>query len=189
MACDVKEEEGQEARGADNERLDPRNLMPTNLNEQREKESAGLTRQRQRSSIPKSRDGEWWVYPSPLQLYNAMRRRDKVVDSDDMPDVTQAHNVTNEMSWREIMKFEDMHRRVCPSPTLHHFVGKYDDLSPKSHIISRFSSMGRPFDRHDWYIDRCGRRVRYVLDYYDDPKASNELQWIACAWHWKKVNY
>lgn len=23
-----------------------------------------------------------------------------------------------------------------------------------------------PFDRHDWTIDRCGREVRYVLDYY-----------------------
>lgn len=24
-----------------------------------------------------------------------------------------------------------------------------------------------PFDRHDWIIDRCGREVRYVIDYYD----------------------
>ena len=23
-----------------------------------------------------------------------------------------------------------------------------------------------PFDRHDWIVDRCGRRVRYVIDYY-----------------------
>lgn len=24
-----------------------------------------------------------------------------------------------------------------------------------------------PFDRHDWIIDRCGKDVRYVIDYYD----------------------
>lgn len=24
-----------------------------------------------------------------------------------------------------------------------------------------------PFDRHDWIVDRCGREVRYVIDYYD----------------------
>ena len=23
-----------------------------------------------------------------------------------------------------------------------------------------------PFDRHDWVVDRCGRQVRYVIDYY-----------------------
>ena len=30
----------------------------------------------------------------------------------------------------------------------------------------------RPFDRHDWTIDRCGTEVRYVIDYYsghDEP--------------------
>ena len=24
-----------------------------------------------------------------------------------------------------------------------------------------------PFDRHDWVVDRCGREVRYIIDYYD----------------------
>jgi|SRR5216684_6887673 len=23
-----------------------------------------------------------------------------------------------------------------------------------------------PFDRHDWIVDRCGTRVRYVIDFY-----------------------
>ena len=23
-----------------------------------------------------------------------------------------------------------------------------------------------PFDRHDWVIDRCGRRIEYVIDFY-----------------------
>ena len=24
-----------------------------------------------------------------------------------------------------------------------------------------------PFDRHDWIVDRCGKQVRYIIDYYD----------------------
>ena len=29
-----------------------------------------------------------------------------------------------------------------------------------------------PFDRHDWYVDRCGTEVRYGIDFYfDDDKA------------------
>ncbi len=23
-----------------------------------------------------------------------------------------------------------------------------------------------PFDRHDWIVDRCGTRIRYVIDFY-----------------------
>lgn len=27
----------------------------------------------------------------------------------------------------------------------------------------------KPFDRHDWTVDRCGTQVRYVMDYYSAP--------------------
>ena len=31
-----------------------------------------------------------------------------------------------------------------------------------------------PFDRHDWFVDRCGDEVRYVIDFYfDDDKAGS----------------
>ena len=31
-----------------------------------------------------------------------------------------------------------------------------------------------PFDRHDWYVDRCGRPVRYVIDFYfNESKAGS----------------
>lgn len=23
-----------------------------------------------------------------------------------------------------------------------------------------------PFDRHDWVVDRCGKKVEYVIDFY-----------------------
>jgi cytochrome c heme-lyase len=29
-----------------------------------------------------------------------------------------------------------------------------------------------PFDRHDWVIDRNGKEVRYVIDYYDGGKVN-----------------
>jgi len=27
-----------------------------------------------------------------------------------------------------------------------------------------------PFDRHDWIVDRGGKEVRYVIDYYHDDE-------------------
>lgn len=31
-----------------------------------------------------------------------------------------------------------------------------------------------PFDRHDWYVDRCGKEVRYVIDFYfNESKAGS----------------
>ena len=37
-------------------------------------------------------------------------------------------------------------------------------------VFERFSffknSYSAPFDRHDWVVERCGTRVRYVIDFY-----------------------
>ena len=43
-------------------------------------------------------------------------------------------------------------------------MGIYDAFFYKRHC---FSSYDLPFDRHDWIIDRCGKEVRYIIDYYD----------------------
>ena len=34
----------------------------------------------------------------------------------------------------------------------------------------RSSPGALPFDRHDWYVDRCGKEVRYVIDFYFDER-------------------
>lgn len=34
-------------------------------------------------------------------------------------------------------------------------------------LLSLLLSYELPFDRHDWIVDRCGKEVRYVIDYYD----------------------
>lgn len=28
-----------------------------------------------------------------------------------------------------------------------------------------------PFDRHDWVVDRCGTRMRYIIDFYTGKPA------------------
>lgn len=33
-----------------------------------------------------------------------------------------------------------------------------------------------PFDRHDWIIERCGKEVRYVIDYYDGGEVDKNYQ-------------
>lgn len=33
-----------------------------------------------------------------------------------------------------------------------------------------------PFDRHDWIVDRCGKDVRYVIDYYDGGVVDNDYK-------------
>ncbi|KAG0366687.1 holocytochrome c synthase [Gamsiella multidivaricata] len=45
------------------------------------------------------------------------------------------------------------------------FQGRPSELSPKARIMSFFGAP-KPFDRHDWIVDRCGKEVRYVIDYY-----------------------
>lgn len=37
---------------------------------------------------------------------------------------------------------------------------------------------GMPFDRHDWVVDRCGKEVRYVIDFYfhDEKAGTNEVR-------------
>ena len=42
--------------------------------------------------------------------------------------------------------------------------------SPMARLMS-WMGHPLPFDRHDWYVDRCGTEVRYVIDFYfDDDK-------------------
>jgi hypothetical protein len=43
-----------------------------------------------------------------------------------------------------------------------------DSMAACSPLARLQSWMGGqlPFDRHDWYLDRCGEEVRYVIDFY-----------------------
>jgi hypothetical protein len=49
------------------------------------------------------------------------------------------------------------------------YVEWFSFVSPEARWSILFFFVSRyelPFDRHDWIVDRCGRDVRYVIDYY-----------------------
>ena len=77
-----------------------------------------LSTQRTVSSIPKSpetqaADGDedaHWVYPSPQQFYNAVRRKGGETDETVMDTVVDIHNFLNENAWTEVMKWESLRK-------------------------------------------------------------------------------
>lgn len=42
-------------------------------------------------------------------------------------------------------------------------LGELGDCFRQLTLVPRYTP---PFDRHDWYVDRCGTQVRYVIDFY-----------------------
>ncbi|OUS45414.1 Holocytochrome c synthase/heme-lyase [Ostreococcus tauri] len=160
--------------------LDPRNNMPSEPNQrrapgQREK----LSVNREPSTIPKSgSDGGVWTYPSPQMFYNALVRKNKAddVEESDMESVVMVHNAMNEDTWRRVAQWEKLHEYTKGRPMLLRFRGRPDELSPLALARLMFGG-ARPFDRHDWYVDREGREVRYVIDYYfNEEKAGTSEQ-------------
>lgn len=129
------------------------------------------------SSIPRTspdpNDGSSrWMYPSPRMFHNALARKGKGVDAADVDSMVQVHNWLNEQVWMEVERWEkNLHSGDCPcGPTLKRFMGRPDDLSPRAWFYHKLMGGIRPFDRHDWTVERCGREVRYVIDYYEAGK-------------------
>ncbi|KAI8130881.1 Cytochrome c-type heme lyase [Lucilia cuprina] len=160
----------------DNSDINPLNMMPPANQQPSPGQPFPLSTERQTSSIPKvTEDGstQFWQYPSQQMFYcrNAMLRKgwrwkNEDVSQKDMGDIIRIHNANNEQAWREVLKWEALHAKECGNPRLKSFGGKASDYSPRA----RFRSMlgyELPFDRHDWIVDRCGKDVRYVIDYYD----------------------
>ncbi|KAL1240733.1 Holocytochrome c-type synthase [Trichinella spiralis] len=122
-----------------------------------------LSTERELSSIPKAGSNENWMYPSAQMFWNAMLRKgwqwkESDIQPDDMDSIIRIHNSNNEQAWREILRWEALHFKECDCPN------------------SNSSGLGYelPFDRHDWIIDRCGKEVHYVIDYYDGGKVNPE---------------
>nr|CAG4644268.1 EOG090X0CJG [Lepidurus arcticus] len=154
------------------EDVDPRNMMPPPNQRPAPDQPFSLPTSRQVSSIPKSgTDNEQWVYPSPQMFWNAMLRKgwrwkESDIGPDEMMSIIKIHNANNEQAWQEVLKWEALHAKECGNPKLKSFGGKAKDFSPRARIRS-WMGYELPFDRHDWIIDRCGKEVRYVIDYYD----------------------
>lgn len=152
--------------------INPLNMMPRENQNPAADQPFPLSKERQISTIPKaSEEGGFWVYPSPQMFWNAMLRkgwrwRDEEVQQKDMDDIIKIHNANNEQAWQEVLKWEALHAMECSTPKLKSFGGKAKDYSPRARI-RYWLGYGLPFDRHDWIVDRCGKNIRYVIDYYD----------------------
>ncbi|KAJ2821254.1 Cytochrome c1 heme lyase [Coemansia erecta] len=171
-------------------KLNPDNNMPM-VPEQAPTSNGRLSTQRTISSIPRAARYESagpsecpalddshtdnWVYPSEQMFYNAMKRKNWAPQATDMKTVVPIHNIVNEMCWKQILEWEQMHENKCGGPRLLRFEGRVKDVTPKARLRS-FIGYQLPFDRHDWTVDRCGKSVRYVIDFYQgkaDPRNPN----------------
>jgi cytochrome c heme-lyase len=159
--------------------IDPKNQMPLNPNQlPSEGQTKPLPTDRVASTIPKGgTDDKTWQYPSEQMFYNALKRKGKAddVDEDDVRAIVAIHNNMNEKTWERVRQWEALHKSSCPEPRLSRFMGRPDDLTPLAWIKATLyppRMRQYPFDRHDWFIDRCGKEVRYVIDYYHDEEKS-----------------
>lgn len=55
------------------------------------------------------------------------------------------------------------------------FAGVKDRLTPKARI-NTLLGYAAPFDRHDWVVDRCGKQVEYVIDFYAGRSDGKDAQ-------------
>jgi cytochrome c heme-lyase len=116
-----------------------------------------------------------WTYPSPKMFYEAIKRKGWQPPENDIDNVVKIHNVVNERCWQEILKWEkQFHESPELDVSLLRFKGKPREYSPKARLLNAFGYK-LPFDRHDWIIDRSGKDVRYVIDFYNAkiPQGSN----------------
>ena len=118
-----------------------------------------------------SQDGADWVNPTPKELFRALRRKDKHIDEEDAFSVAFVHSVVVDQTWDQIMAYEALHADECSDPTLNRFEGKYGDHTIKTKLTHWLYPSVECFDRHDWYVNRCGREVRYIIDYYSTRSA------------------
>ncbi|KAI1108054.1 cytochrome c/c1 heme-lyase [Nemania sp. NC0429] len=108
-----------------------------------------------------------WIYPSERMFFDAMKRKGHDPRAADMRTVVPIHNAVNERAWAEIKAWEApwVQRSSCDGPRLHSFSGLSTKMSPRARLNTLLGYQA-PFDRHDWVVDRCGREVEYVIDFY-----------------------
>ncbi|KAM3860450.1 holocytochrome c-type synthase [Diretmus argenteus] len=160
-------------KAADTKRdIDPANMMPPPNQTRAPDQPFPLPISREESRIPRHGTEKNWVYPSEQMFWNAMLRkgwrwREDDLAPQDMTNIIKIHNRNNEQAWQEILKWEALHAYECPcGPSLKRFGGKAKEYSPRARF-RHWLGYELPFDRHDWIVDRCGKEVRYVIDYYD----------------------
>lgn len=160
------------------ERIDPTNMMPYNPSQEpNEAQRFPLEQERVQSTIPKGGTEGTWLYPSEQMFFNALKRKGKGEDvhEGDMSTIVSIHNNMNERAWAQVEHYE----KTChpeSQPKLLKFCGRPDTLTPIAWVKNALG-YGKPFDRHDWTVQRSDNtQVRYVIDYYFDDEKSAEDQ-------------
>lgn len=122
-----------------------------------------------------------WIYPSQDMFFNAMKRKGHEAEPKDMSSVVPIHNAVNERAWNEIKKWEQGRgSEKCGGPKLVSFAGDSKALTPRARWYGLLG-YEKPFDRHDWVVDRCGTQVGYVIDFYsgkDEGKVGKSLSFF-----------
>ncbi|KAJ3069510.1 holocytochrome c synthase [Podochytrium sp. JEL0797] len=153
--------------------LNPLNNIPLGINDRMaDGQTVPLSLDREVSTIPRSDTKSNWDYPSPQAFYNALKRKGWETHEEDVPTMVAIHNFLNEACWEEIQKWEEKYHCDCKDLKLTRFQGRPQELSPKARWNMLVNGAEKPFDRHDWTVNRCGKDVRYVIDYYsghDEP--------------------
>ncbi|KAJ3091608.1 Cytochrome c1 heme lyase [Quaeritorhiza haematococci] len=152
--------------------LNPANNMPPPNQLPAPDQRSPLSTEREKSTIPMGGkfEGNVWVYPSEQMFYNAMKRKNWSPHERDMHVVVPIHNMVNEQCWKKILEWERMHdSSPCGGPKLLKFQGRPTDYTIKARI-RQFLGYTLPFDRHDWTVDRCGKQVRYIIDFYSGAR-------------------
>ncbi|TMS35566.1 hypothetical protein L596_002944 [Steinernema carpocapsae] len=163
---------GAQACPVNKEEFNPMNNMPAPNQRPAPDQPFPLPTKREKSTIPKAGTVDTWEYPSAQMFWNAMLRKgwrwqEDQLSENDMDNIIKIHNANNEEAWREVLKWENLLHPECDCPKLKSFKGDAKNLSPRARFRS-WLGYQLPFDRHDWIVDRCGKReVRYIIDYYD----------------------
>ena len=75
--------------------------------------------------------------------------------------------------------------QACPevptTVTSHCCRGRPQEFSPKARLLNLLGYR-LPFDRHDWVVDRCGREVRYIFDFYFHEQKAGTPEVRGCCW-------
>jgi len=97
-----------------------------------------------------------------------MARKSYNPSAPDMSSIIPIHNAVNERTWHHILRWEKGRgAEACGGPKLVSFQGDASKISPRAWWLSTIWGYQKPFDRHDWVVERCGKRVDYIIDFYE----------------------
>jgi cytochrome c heme-lyase len=143
-----------------------------------------------------SADGKYWENPSANALYRALKRKNKGINPEDAMAVAAIHTAVTENSWNGIQQIESFVAPECNDLSLVRFQGMDGIYTMKSRFFHRILGTPRPFDRHDWYVSRCGKEIRYILDYYSMENDLGEIEYTidvrrepSVAGLWERAKY